>query len=133
MINTATITIPHLCVTCLLHFPALQLLLQNTYVKVYAVSVNNSESTVYLEKNNVVQLVEASQVNHQYCINISWAALMSGHSTCRSQNFEALIEVCLSTYLNANFKSSYPFPSTRLDSSFSLVLSSGHWNGHSAC
>jgi len=93
MINTATISMPDLCVPCVLHFPELQLFLQNIHVKVYTVSLNNSESTVHLEKNKVVQLVEASQVSHQYFIDISWAALMSGHSTYRLQKFEAFIEV----------------------------------------
>lgn len=77
------------------------------YMSVYEIFDNSSESAIYLEKNNV-QLVEASQVNHQYCINISRAALISGHSTCRSQKFEAFIEVFLHIYLNVNFKSSYP-------------------------
>lgn len=109
MINTATISIPHLCDTCVLHFPPAQLFLQNIYVKVYAVSVSNSKSTVYLEKNKVAQLVEASQINHQYCINISWPTLMSGHSTCRSQKSETFIEVSLSACLNANWQGLIPF------------------------
>lgn len=94
------------------------------YMSVYEIFDNSSESAIYLEKNNV-QLVEASQANHQYCINISRAALISGHSTCRSQKFEAFIEVFLHIYLNVNFKSSYPLLQTWLDSFFSLMLFSG--------
>lgn len=82
------------------------------YVSVYEISDNSSESKIYLEKNNV-WLVEASQVNHQYCINISRASLISDHSTCRSQMFEAFIEVFLTSIWMLALKVLIPY--CRLD------------------